>query len=856
MRISKKSKIISLILSGFLTVSTCMPVSVFAANTTNEGAAALKNESESNSPISPETMRDSSQEYDSRVTEEQEDSDNEVNSAIKDTTESSSSMPDDSYDTVPELSETPESDNTEDTSSVKPEVSLSEINLTLIVGESHALTVKIDTSDTEEQSDEKDTAIVWKSSAPEFASVDENGNVTALKEGEAIIDAAVTIGNESYDPLTCTVSVKKQDPVLTYQAHVQNIGWQENVQSGEVAGTTGRNLAMEAFRISISDMDNLNVQYSAHVRDIGWQNYVGTNEVAGTTGRNLSMEAVRIKLTGDEADNYDIYYRAHVTNFGWLDWASNGQEAGSEGFAYSLQAIEIRILPKGSPDAPTNIGNPNIEKLKVYVNSHVQNIGWQGKREIGGTIGTTGKNLNLEALQLSTNGANGIGIEYQAHVRDKGWQTYVQDGKTAGTTGANKPIEAIKIKLTGEKANQYDIYYRAHITNLGWLDWAKNDIAAGSTGLAYSVQALEIVIVTKGAAAPGAQSVPLCGRVDVVYSTYGRGKGWQANVNNGNTSGTTGQALPLTGLKVNIPATNMGNLGVKYSAHVSDVGWVNDVNDGAEAGIPTSNQSIESVKIQLTGTTSKHYDVWYRAHASSIGWMGWTKNGNVAGTTKLACPLEAIQIIVRPKGSPAPGSTKEPYLDSKEGWTYINGLRRYKDKKGNILNDVSSIFNPSSKYITVDRKKGITTIYGYNSQTKAYDTPIKSMLCSVGNPIFLTKAGTYQIGWQMRVKEMNASDGSYRCWAPYVSQIYGLVYFHGVASNTPDLRTVTAGSFLSLGTPQSHGCVRLAAIDAKWIYYNTSSGTTVNIGDNLASPMTPIRYAWRGGAVGVDPTYS
>ena len=82
--------------------------------------------------------------------------------------------------------------------------------------------------------------------------------------------------------------------------------------------------------------------------------------------------------------------------------------------------------------------------------------------------------------------------------------------------------------------------------------------------------------------------------------------------------------------------------------------------------------------------------------------------------------------------------------------------------------------NPSSKYITVDRTRGRVTIYGYNSATGSYDTPIKSMICSVGNPISYTAAGTYKIGWQLKKKQMRGED--YVCWAPYVSQIYDAVY--------------------------------------------------------------------------------
>ncbi len=191
------------------------------------------------------------------------------------------------------------------------------------------------------------------------------------------------------------------------------------------------------------------------------------------------------------------------------------------------------------------------------------------------------------------------------------------------------------------------------------------------------------------------------------------------------------------------------------------------------------------------------------------------------------------------------------------GWTYVDGYRRYRNADGSLSNDVSAIFNPSSKYITVDRIRGITTIYGYNSETGQYDTPIKSMWCSVGNPITLSAAGTYNIGWQRRSKKMVGEGNSYVCWASYVSQIYGAVYFHGVASGSPDLNSVAKSDFEALGRPMSHGCIRLAACDAKWIYENVNGGTTVQIGDNFGCPMSnPVRYQWTGGAYGPDPTYS
>ncbi|MBR3131767.1 peptidoglycan-binding protein LysM, partial [Candidatus Saccharibacteria bacterium] len=39
---------------------------------------------------------------------------------------------------------------------------------------------------------------------------------------------------------------------IYYRAHVQNIGWQDWVKNGELAGTSGQSLRLEALEIKIS----------------------------------------------------------------------------------------------------------------------------------------------------------------------------------------------------------------------------------------------------------------------------------------------------------------------------------------------------------------------------------------------------------------------------------------------------------------------------------------------------------------------------------------------------------------------------------------------------------------------------
>ena len=145
-------------------------------------------------------------------------------------------------------------------------------------------------------------------------------------------------------------------PTLTYSAHVASIGWQNVLQNGEIAGTTGQKKAMEALKINVRGNSNLHINYQAHVAKVGWQKEVTDGMVAGTVGLSRQMEAVQISLTGVDSGKYDIYYRAHVSNIGWLGWSKNGEKAGSQGYGYAMEALQI-VLKKKGEQAPGPIGN-------------------------------------------------------------------------------------------------------------------------------------------------------------------------------------------------------------------------------------------------------------------------------------------------------------------------------------------------------------------------------------------------------------------------------------------------------------------------------------------------------------------
>ena len=171
-----------------------------------------------------------------------------------------------------------------------------------------------------------------------------------------------------------------KDPGIRYDAHVQNIGWQDWVGNGAVAGTSGRSLRVEGFNFLVNSSScSGGVMYKSHVQNIGWQDWVRDGAMTGTSGKALRVEAIRIKLTGNLAKRYDVYYRVHAQNIGWLDWAKNGAMAGTSGCSYRLEAIQVKLVKKGAaapgPTAtPSAVGRWNALEAQYRNNSSVHEI--------------------------------------------------------------------------------------------------------------------------------------------------------------------------------------------------------------------------------------------------------------------------------------------------------------------------------------------------------------------------------------------------------------------------------------------------------------------------------------------------
>ena len=296
------------------------------------------------------------------------------------------------------------------------------------------------------------------------------------------------------------VSEVAEGITLSGTGHVQDYGDIEGEYKDGVLriGTQGESKRLENICISINGTDGLTgtLRYRVHVQNIGWQDWVESGSVAGTSGQALRLEGIQMELTGELAEKYVVLYSVHIQDYGDAQgWITGGMIAGTSGESKRLEELRVKIVPKEE----ANIGPT------VIYHVHRQDYGWESDWKRDGQVsGTTGQSKRLEAINVSVINTDFTGgVRYKTHVQDIGWQDWATNGDLSGTSGQSKRLEAIKIELTGELSENYNIYYRVHAEGYGWLDWTSNGKEAGTEGLGRRLEAIQIVLVGKGESEPG-----------------------------------------------------------------------------------------------------------------------------------------------------------------------------------------------------------------------------------------------------------------------------------------------------------------------------------------------------------------
>lgn len=165
----------------------------------------------------------------------------------------------------------------------------------------------------------------------------------------ALICAGITGNSVSVKPAAQASKKPAQkagNPVndfgLWYRAHVEELGWLAPVRDGQVAGTTGFGLRLEALMIDTRKLPGVKIKVSAHIQDKGTVDYgyIDHNTVIGTVGKKKRLEAVMLEVEGLEAGK-KLRVQVHFDKTGW--GAVVPSDGGSFGLGKETQAIKMWI---------------------------------------------------------------------------------------------------------------------------------------------------------------------------------------------------------------------------------------------------------------------------------------------------------------------------------------------------------------------------------------------------------------------------------------------------------------------------------------------------------------------------------
>ena len=188
--------------------------------------------------------------------------------------------------------------------------------------------------------------------------------------------------------------------------------------------------------------------------------------------------------------------------------------------------------------------------------------------------------------------------------------------------------------------------------------------------------------------------------------------------------------------------------------------------------------------------------------------------------------LRALGYLYKPDGSY--GALTEnalKYFQKKNGLQETGAADQATQEKlfsSDALKAEEYVF-PYKLGISLDEQR----VYVYQWDGSGYNDQIKKFKCSTGMDGYATPSGTYQSGGKVTSGEWYYFK-DYNCYAKYAYRIVGGILFHSVLYNS-NKQGPTNSSVRALGRKASHGCVRLAVDDAKWIFENCPEGPTVVI---------------------------
>ena len=244
--------------------------------------------------------------------------------------------------------------------------------------------------------------------------------------------------------------------------------------------------------------------------------------------------------------------------------------------------------------------------------------------------------------------------------------------------------------------------------------------------------------------------------------------------------------------------------------------------DDNEDGVRVSDEVVKFSKKLKNGSTGKLVKQ-VQERLTELGYYEGPVSGNYQKYT-----IRAVKTFQTQNGLEETGVVDE------ETWNLI-----FNDVHVVLPGATPKPTPPVPFHIVVDVANQVTSVYG-RDENGEYTVPVRQMLCSTGMKATPSDVGDWVLNgrhatWCIFPKWGNS-------YARYWTRINGSIAFHSPIYTAVSNSAMKIGSYYKLGQRASHGCIRLAVWDAKWIYDNIGKGTVVSIVEGM-EPDPELRDA-------------
>ncbi len=136
----------------------------------------------------------------------------------------------------------------------------------------------------------------------------------------------------------------------------------------------------------------------------------------------------------------------------------------------------------------------------------------------------------------------------------------------------------------------------------------------------------------------------------------------------------------------------------------------------------------------------------------------------------------------------------------------------------------------SPYYIYVEKGSHTVTIYG-EDENGDYTVVVAQYLAALGKTAMLTPVGKFTLGGEReRWHTFKASElPSGKIYGAYAVSFYKRLFIHGPLYRSKNNNSMNWSAYGELGKNETHGCIRICAGGAYWIYTHCPNGTVLEI---------------------------